>query len=509
MHFSRSPFIALAVTATIGRFLQLRDLADLAHRLDAVHLRHHDVHQHDVDVRLVLQDADRVAAVVGRDDRHVVLLQHASTGRRCCACRRPRSAPSCRPATLVRLVQVARAPAAAPRAAWPRRGAGRSAVWSSSRSGEWTPAHGAGIAPAAASRPSSARRCRRRRRSTGSRRARPLASASSASAPASQVRQRRVDDHAVDAAARAAAAARPRPSADGGHLRRPRPPTQLADCGRAGPASGSTTSSCRAGRPTKSLQLVEQLVERRRGSGSAWRRRPGAPDASARSRASSVEMTHTGMCRVAEVVLQPLQHPPAVDVRQVDVERDGVGLVLAGQGQGRRRPSEVTSPLKPFSRAASSRKRAKPRSFSTISSTRSPGWMSSRSSPTSLTRTSAGSDSGAGGLGRALAGRSSARRRPGARRRSAAAADGRRRRLGLARGRDGGVRLRQVQRERAAAGRACSTSRISPPSSRDSSRLMARPRPVPPYLRLVRPSACWNASKMICCLSAGCRCRCR
>ena len=30
------------------------------------------------------------------------------------------------------------------------------------------------------------------------------------------------------------------------------------------------------------------------------------------------------------------------------------------------------------------------------------------------------------------------------------------------------------------------TSRISPPSSFDSSRLMARPRPVPPYLRLVR-----------------------
>ena len=44
---------------------------------------------------------------------------------------------------------------------------------------------------------------------------------------------------------------------------------------------------------------------------------------------------------------------------------------------------------------------------------------------------------------------------------------------------------------------------ISPPSSRDSSRLMARPRPVPPYLRLVLPSACWNASKMICCLSPG------
>ena len=34
------------------------------------------------------------------------------------------------------------------------------------------------------------------------------------------------------------------------------------------------------------------------------------------------------------------------------------------------------------------------------------------------------------------------------------------------------------------------TSRISPPSSVASSRLMARPRPVPPYLRLVPASAC-------------------
>ena len=44
-------------------------------------------------------------------------------------------------------------------------------------------------------------------------------------------------------------------------------------------------------------------------------------------------------------------------------------------------------------------------------------------------------------------------------------------------------------------------SLISPPSSFDSSRLIARPKPVPPYLRDVEPSACWNASKMICCLS--------
>ena len=32
---------------------------------------------------------------------------------------------------------------------------------------------------------------------------------------------------------------------------------------------------------------------------------------------------------------------------------------------------------------------------------------------------------------------------------------------------------------------------------------MAKPKPVPPYLRLVLPSACWNASKIICCFSGG------
>ncbi len=47
------------------------------------------------------------------------------------------------------------------------------------------------------------------------------------------------------------------------------------------------------------------------------------------------------------------------------------------------------------------------------------------------------------------------------------------------------------------------TTSIDPPSSRAISRLIVRPRPVPPYLRLVVPSACWNASKMSCCFSTG------
>ena len=45
--------------------------------------------------------------------------------------------------------------------------------------------------------------------------------------------------------------------------------------------------------------------------------------------------------------------------------------------------------------------------------------------------------------------------------------------------------------------------RISPPSRCASSRLIASPRPVPPYLRAVPASACWNASKMILCFSGG------
>jgi hypothetical protein len=45
------------------------------------------------------------------------------------------------------------------------------------------------------------------------------------------------------------------------------------------------------------------------------------------------------------------------------------------------------------------------------------------------------------------------------------------------------------------------STRISPPRSAVICRLIVRPSPVPPYLRLVVPSACWNASKISCCLS--------
>ena len=44
---------------------------------------------------------------------------------------------------------------------------------------------------------------------------------------------------------------------------------------------------------------------------------------------------------------------------------------------------------------------------------------------------------------------------------------------------------------------------ISPPSRFGQFAADREPKPVPPYLRLVLASACWNASKMIFCFSAG------
>ena len=60
MHFCRSTFIALAVTAMIGREANSAIFANRVHGLIAVHLRHHDVHQHDVEVRMLLQFFDAV-----------------------------------------------------------------------------------------------------------------------------------------------------------------------------------------------------------------------------------------------------------------------------------------------------------------------------------------------------------------------------------------------------------------------------------------------------------------
>ena len=47
------------------------------------------------------------------------------------------------------------------------------------------------------------------------------------------------------------------------------------------------------------------------------------------------------------------------------------------------------------------------------------------------------------------------------------------------------------------------STQMRPPIISTSLDEMLRPRPVPPYLRVVEPSACVNASKMPCCFAAG------
>ena len=75
MHFSRSPFIALAVSAMIGQLRVLRHGADAPGRFVAVHLGHHDVHQHDLDVGIGRQLVEGLLPVLGVDDLHLVLLE--------------------------------------------------------------------------------------------------------------------------------------------------------------------------------------------------------------------------------------------------------------------------------------------------------------------------------------------------------------------------------------------------------------------------------------------------
>ena len=61
----------------------------------------------------------------------------------------------------------------------------------------------------------------------------------------------------------------------------------------------------------------------------------------------------------------------------------------------------------------------------------------------------------------------------------------------------------QEEREGAPLARGCSATWISPPSRRAISRLIERPRPVPPCARSWSLSACWNASKIRFSLSSG------
>ncbi len=56
------------------------DLPDRPHGFVAVHLRHHDVHQHQIDVRRLLQQLDAGAAIFGVHHFQIVIFQQ--TGER-------------------------------------------------------------------------------------------------------------------------------------------------------------------------------------------------------------------------------------------------------------------------------------------------------------------------------------------------------------------------------------------------------------------------------------------
>ena len=213
------------------------------------------------------------------------------------------------------------------------------------------------------------------------------------------------------------------------------PSTSSTSCGSRSCGAASTTrqstgsarSSCSASSPRPGDQhrhvgraeALDDLLARRRRRASAaapacaWRAtnarrrsiawstrsrevsglamKPIAPESSARSRASSVDTTHTGMWRVERSAFRRSStRQPCMSGRKMS-SVSTAGWYSRDHGERRRRRCEPTTPLKPFSRAASSRILAKPRSFSTISSTWSPGWMSSRSSPASLANVQPGS----------------------------------------------------------------------------------------------------------------------
>ena len=144
----------------------------------------------------------------------------------------------------------------------------------------------------------------------------------------------------------------------------------------AGLAPPRRRTSCRSSASTSSsaLRLWIGLATKRQRAGveRALARLVGRDDA------------HRDVPR-RDVVLQPLQHAPAVDVGQVDVERDRVGLVLAGHGQ-RGGAQRGDQPLEALLARGVEQDAGEARGRSRRSAARGRrAGSSSRSSPTSLT----------------------------------------------------------------------------------------------------------------------------
>ncbi len=244
----------------------------------------------------VCEHFDRIAAVVGRDDDHAVFLQHAWSAQRCCACRRRRSALSC--------------PAATPRhRAWLRRHAARvsgiTAAARCSRSADCVEqplersrlAHDgeAAASALASSLAGSRRRSRAARRAAGTQAGALLDRIEQC--PRAEIGRCRHRSPGSRIGLRRSADRAPR-------RRRPRHFDVALDAGldrsdRSCAASASRRAASCVARSTNSMQLGQRLVHGVLAIAAAWRGTRSRPACSARSRASSVETTHTGMCRVA------------------------------------------------------------------------------------------------------------------------------------------------------------------------------------------------------------------
>ena len=222
---------------------------------------------------------------------------------------------------------------------------------------------------------------------------------------------------------------------------------------RSGDVRASTTSTLARGALRRSsCSCVEQPRRARPSTGSAWRGSRRAPE-SQRAVARVVGRDHADRdVPRRQVVLQPVEHAPAVDVGQVDVERDRRRACTRAPAPARRRPCERDQALEALARAPrpAGTRRTPGRSRRSAAPGRRAG-SSSRSSSASLTRPrrprrrrrSPAVASRRRALGAAAARGASARRR-----RSVAGTGARR---GRARApRDGRVALRQVQREGAA-----------------------------------------------------------
>jgi hypothetical protein len=195
------------------------------------------------------------------------------------------------------------------------------------------------------------------------------------------------------------------------------------------------------------------------------------------------------------VVLQPVQHGPARRSRQVDVQRDGVGPVLARQLE----PGLAVQRDDPLEPLLARHVEQDAGEADVVLDDEHHAVAGLDGAAVVVDRRLGGSPRprGAGSASRAVRRAGSRRAARSAGRAASGAPAGRPAAAG-----PGHVAGRQEEREGAALALSC-----SPPGSRRPAGARSRgdgeAQAVPPYFRLVVPSACWNASKISRCLSFG------